>query len=127
DLLPTGRQHRVVAFRTPAGEDDLARPRPDEGCNLLARILKDGARAPALGMRRGRVADDVDRSNHRRLRLPPQRRRCIPGKICASPVHSLAPPKGTERGDRSTRTACLARGMPSITSCSVTPWRKAAI
>jgi hypothetical protein len=51
DLVPTRRQHRIVPFRTPAGEDDLGRLRPDQGCNLLARILEDGARPPALGVR----------------------------------------------------------------------------
>src|SRR5262249_1459071 len=127
DLVPPGRQHRVVPFRAAAGEDDLARPRTEEGCNLLARILHARARAPALGMWRGRVADDVERSKHRRLRLAPQRRRCVPVKICARPAHSLASPNGTERSDWLLRTACLAAGMPSITSCSVTLCRKAAI
>jgi hypothetical protein len=51
DLVPAGRQHRIVAFRAAAGEDDLACPRTDEGGNLLARILHNGAGAPALGMR----------------------------------------------------------------------------
>ena len=91
------------------------------------------ARAAALGMRRRRIADDIER----RDAWPPaprgrsgavafQSRYVRAGSFAGSDA-VLAAIDGSAEGCRLARTACLPAGMPSITSCSVTLARNDAI
>ena len=48
-----------------------------------------GARLAALGMHRGRIADQVERGQHGLARLGPQRRRRVPVEICTPAAHSV--------------------------------------
>ena len=126
-------QHRIVGLRAAAGEDDLGRLGADQRRHLLARVLDETAGPPALGMRRRRIAGNVESRDHGCPRLATQRRRRVPIEICARSAHSPLAPTGCWpmgcwlNSGRLVRAACFSAGMPSSTSCSVTFSRNEAI
>ena len=85
-----GRQHPGSAFGGTRGEEDIARTHAQPAGDGLARILDQRPRGAALGMHRGRIADDIERGEHGLAGFGPQRRRRVPIEVCAPAVHSVA-------------------------------------
>ncbi len=75
------RQH--VGLGPPRGEHYIAWFRRDQGGDLLACLLHDLARRPALGMNRGGIADKVERRKHGGARFWSQRGGGVPIEINA--------------------------------------------
>ena len=86
-----GRERQQVGLRRARREHHIAGVGSDQGGNLLARLLDEVARGPALGVHRRWVADRIERSEHGRARLAAQRRGRVPVQIDPSVHHfSLA-------------------------------------
>ena len=109
----------VVRFRSGAGEDDFLRPAVQQGGHAAARILDDGARLLAKGVRRGRVEraqrPDLQHGLARRIA---QGRVGVPVHVCARNGH---------RFDTFPVTHCsgAAPGISRATPSSAEPWRGA--
>ena len=96
--------------------------RTDERRDLLARRLDDRARAPALGMHRGRVA-----ARHRARQASPRAPRASAAPTrCNRDMCGSSSFRGHHLACRRCAGVRFSAGMPSSTSCSVTLARETA-